>query len=570
MKKARLFAIALCVSALLVMGAMPAVAAEAPPKNIYSTAPQAQGVKSTQSSAAKGTLNKSLSGTYYIKSALLTSRYLDVDGGYTGNGGKVQIWGPTYTSAQKWTITHLGNGVYKILNTHSGKALEVPSASSKSGTALRQYTYSGKLAQKWRAYTYKGNIMFVNLGTGKALDVRGGKTAVGTVVQQYNRDFSTAQQWKLTKLSSISVDYIKLNQTSLTLNAGQSANLKATYYPTCATGNKTATWTSSNTAVATVSGGKVVAKQGGTATITAKIQGKTHSCKVTVREELVTNIASGCYMVKSALGNYYLDVDGGYTGDGGKVQLWGFTDATPQQWYITHRGNGIYTLVNAHSYKALDVPNGSKNLGVKMRQWQQNNAPAQQWKAINRNGRIVFVNVASGKALDVEAGRAANGTYVQQWDRNGTLAQEWTLQRCSYNDESLAVGIFNEYNKFRARKGATQTQWSPLLADMALKSAKGCARLGRLEHRLGIPVGNQNIFSDILQYSGGWKKTPAEVISRWEESTGHRRMMQCNNFSADGRAYTMHAGAAAYYDMGSGRWYYAIVYNFVGSNQSGW
>ena len=62
---------------------------------------------------------------------------------------------------------------------------------------------------------------------------------------------------------------IRLNKTSSTLGKGETITLKAEVSPSNTT-NKTVTWTSSNTNVATVSNGKITAKNNGTATITAK------------------------------------------------------------------------------------------------------------------------------------------------------------------------------------------------------------------------------------------------------------------------------------------------------------
>ena len=53
----------------------------------------------------------------------------------------------------------------------------------------------------------------------------------------------------------INVTAITLSQTSVTLSAGESVSLTATITPENAT-NKTITWSSSNTSVATVSNGK--------------------------------------------------------------------------------------------------------------------------------------------------------------------------------------------------------------------------------------------------------------------------------------------------------------------------
>ena len=85
----------------------------------------------------------------------------------------------------------------------------------------------------------------------------------------------------------IPVTEIILNKTSLSLNETQEETLKATVRPDNAT-DKTVTWSSSNTSVATVSSsGLVTAKAAGAATITCKANdgsGKYATCKVTVTD----------------------------------------------------------------------------------------------------------------------------------------------------------------------------------------------------------------------------------------------------------------------------------------------
>ncbi len=77
---------------------------------------------------------------------------------------------------------------------------------------------------------------------------------------------------------------VTLSQTSATLDPGQTLTLTATVQPENSV-NKTVTWTSSNTAVATVNAqGVVTAVAKGTADITVKtVNGHTAVCKVTVR-----------------------------------------------------------------------------------------------------------------------------------------------------------------------------------------------------------------------------------------------------------------------------------------------
>ena len=80
-----------------------------------------------------------------------------------------------------------------------------------------------------------------------------------------------------------------LNRTSMSMAKGATGTIVATY-KTYADGvlesstnvTSTATWSSSNTSVATVSGGTVTGKGAGTTTITATYNGKSATCSVTV------------------------------------------------------------------------------------------------------------------------------------------------------------------------------------------------------------------------------------------------------------------------------------------------
>lgn len=82
---------------------------------------------------------------------------------------------------------------------------------------------------------------------------------------------------------STEVTSVTLNKYTLSLEVGKTGKLSPTVHPSTAT-NKTVTWTSSKTDVASVStNGTVTAKKAGTAVITATaVNGKNASCTVTV------------------------------------------------------------------------------------------------------------------------------------------------------------------------------------------------------------------------------------------------------------------------------------------------
>ena len=92
------------------------------------------------------------------------------------------------------------------------------------------------------------------------------------------------------KAKVIAVTGVSLDRTSLTMTEGDTQTLTATVSPSNAT-DKSVTWTSNNTTVATVSSsGVVTAKTPGTATITVKTNdgSKTATCTVTVKAKVIS------------------------------------------------------------------------------------------------------------------------------------------------------------------------------------------------------------------------------------------------------------------------------------------
>ena len=127
-----------------------------------------------------------------------------------------------------------------------------------------------------------GKVTAVKEGKATITATAGGKTATCTVTVNKEEE------------QVVAVESVTLDKTTLSLTEGESTTLTATVAPENAT-DKTVTWTSSNTAVATVDAtGKVTAVKEGKATITAKAGDKTATCEVTVnkKEEQVVAVES--------------------------------------------------------------------------------------------------------------------------------------------------------------------------------------------------------------------------------------------------------------------------------------
>ncbi len=117
------------------------------------------------------------------------------------------------------------------------------------------------------------NVVWSSSNTNVATVYNGVVTAVGigkaTITVETVDGNKRAMAEVVVKSNEIGVSQVSLNASTIKLSKGNKKTLKATISPSNAT-NKTITWSSSNSAVATVSDGVVTATGNGTAVISAK------------------------------------------------------------------------------------------------------------------------------------------------------------------------------------------------------------------------------------------------------------------------------------------------------------
>lgn len=218
-----------------------------------------------QSNFTVGSGSSAAASTLKITGVKYPSTYMYNNGGY----GYVVDSG---TVSSNYTLTKITTDI----QNSSGKSITTglpktvtPSGTSYSISALNSVLPFSKISSAGTYYW----IITATDSSGKSVTL---KMPINAVASGSNT-FATGTT-ETTAVTGVSVDL-----DEVTLRAGQTTKLTATVSPSNAT-NKSVTWKSSNTAVATVSNGTVTAKTGGTATITCTTAdgGYTASCKVTV------------------------------------------------------------------------------------------------------------------------------------------------------------------------------------------------------------------------------------------------------------------------------------------------
>lgn len=159
------------------------------------------------------------------------------------------------------------------------KAIEICKKWNMPYLDMRVYSQIAMTASNKEAYTYNPNS---KKGDGVHPNETWYRTFYCPVIDQALQNQGIGSISASEAPEVVAVTGVKLDQTTLTLNAGESAQLTATVQPTNAT-NKSVIWSANNSNVS-VSGGKVTAKIAGSSvvTVTTADGGYTAQCNVTV------------------------------------------------------------------------------------------------------------------------------------------------------------------------------------------------------------------------------------------------------------------------------------------------
>ncbi len=275
-----------------------------------------------------GTLNVSVSGKGNLKAYVLDTAKTPApgrvvtNGKYLTDGGTVKDIGPVAIKIVEPTGVTLSESAVSVLEAESVRV--------KATIAPSDATYQ---TVKWTS----SDTSVAKVAGGKVTGVAPGTATITATTS--NGLTTTVKVTVAVNPNIIKPSGITLNETSLTITAGDTGKLKATVAPDNTT-DKTVTWTSSDTSIATVNkSGVVKAVSEGTVTITATtFNGHKVSATVTVEAKEVPTLDNGVFFEKPSDWGSTIYA---YMWDGNTLEKY-MGDWPGTQ--ITDMGEGIYGL----------------------------------------------------------------------------------------------------------------------------------------------------------------------------------------------------------------------------------
>lgn len=285
-------------------------------------------------------------------------------------------------------------GQYRIINQHSGKALDVADFAMGDGGNVHQWDYVGGNNQKWTlSAAGAGYYTLRSAMSGKVLDIAGGSTANGANVQQWSSNGSNAQQFRIDDLGNGL--YRITNRVS-----GKVLDV--------------AGWSTAN---------------GGNVNQWSWADGNNQKWQI-IPVDADTSL-SGQYSIRSTFNNKALDVKEASNANAAPVHTWDYVAAANQHWNLQHVGSGYYKVKAVHSNQLLDIGNASMADAAGVQQYPDNGNDAQLFAFLKSGDSYILRNKNSGKVIDLENWGNYNGAPVVQYGNTGQNNQKWKLARAS-------------------------------------------------------------------------------------------------------------------------------------------
>ncbi len=393
-------------------------------------------------------------GEYEIRTSINNNLVLDIQSASTQNEAKLQIWDDIDETQQRFFISYLGDGYYKITVDKSNKVIDVKNAGKSEGTMVQQYDSNNSDAQKWRIESVgEGLYCFISKCNELCMSIeKDGNISrdLKIVMKKYNN--SASQKFLLEKVSDLE-SYRPLEDGEYEIRSSTKENL--IFDIQCASMQNE-----------------------------AKLQ-IWDDIDETQQRFALKYIGDGYYTIAVKKSNKLLDVQWAGTKEGTSVQQYSVNNSDAQKWRIKDLGdgsyniiskcNGLYMTINKNvnrdskivmnkkdstNYQKfifdkvvkdkafqtledgeyeirtsindnliLDIQSASIQNEAKLQIWDDLDESQQRFYITHMGNGLYKISVRkSGKMIDVQGGNLQEKTAVQQYTNNNLDAQRWIIK----------------------------------------------------------------------------------------------------------------------------------------------
>ncbi|MFN8253370.1 MAG: RICIN domain-containing protein [Ferruginibacter sp.] len=306
---------------------------------------------------AKAAVAQTLTDGEYLIKINATGKYVAVAGAATNNGAAIIQWDNEYKAHFKFMLKNLGNNIYSIKASHSGKYISTE-GNAMRGAKIIQWDWLNQDNQKWRIEHSSTGYTVTCVQNGQRMYLSGLNAATAAAANGA---------------------YFICNSDDAAMNFTFRKNETGQQLINTKPGNKITNVNSSTTQL----------------------------------QSLNAEVADGIYKIRINESGKYLAIAGEEDMNNGmRLIQWDMLPRNNHLFEIKKLPNGHYSITAVHSQKLLDVVDRQTADGTQVQQWDNAGGDNQQWKLYAVGSGYRISSVASGKALQLSAGagNTSNGT----------------------------------------------------------------------------------------------------------------------------------------------------------------
>ena len=281
-------------------------------------------------------------GKYTLRSSKESEYTIDVANASKVDGANVWLYYYNGTKPQRFNISYVGKGYYKIIAEHSGKALTVENDTRKAGVNVVQKKWvANSDTQLWK-FVSTSEGYYIRSKTGTVLDIWSAVYAPYTNIWTYTANGSLAQKWHLEK----EYDSIEVPEGIYTIQTALSSS-KTLDIANGSKANFGNIWI--------------------------------YNINNTEAQEFeIEKVSDGYYKIESKLSGKVLDVANGSRTAGANVWQYSWNGSDAQLWRFVDAGDGKY-YIQSKLGTVLDVTSASAAAGTNVQTYTFNQSTAQKW-----------------------------------------------------------------------------------------------------------------------------------------------------------------------------------------------
>ena len=250
----------------------------------------------------------------------------DVEWGSHDNGANVSLYTPGFNNNQKWYITPVEDGYYKIASVESGLMLDLAAGAKADGTNIDQWESNGGDNQKWAIVLEgDGTYSIISKATGRYVSVLDDEPETGMNVCAAKKNDNYSQRFLFTRVYT----------------SGDSAGIEPGTYRISTSADDGFVIDIPEAAPDNGVGIELFWDRSGDN-----------------QRYNITRTSDGYYLIESVATGKYLTVECVSTLSGAGICQWEYNNGDNQKWIILKNDDGTYTIISKSNGHAWDIVGG--------------------------------------------------------------------------------------------------------------------------------------------------------------------------------------------------------------------